>query len=395
MKCALEKNRLTATMGDDAQNIANYSVISNGTHGSSVNNSDNTKNSNKNDRCIPYRDFFESFKNTTMATPMSSSCERQSNSEFWLVDFLKEIFLQEEEINEKEKIILRKLLVDEPYSTNPNIVLSISRWKVIRVWKLRSCRDSIKNVSDNGPLARIFSVVTSVEVYDGYQNILIFFYNEYAKLLHQQLFPSNGGNNGKLNTNASLCRSGSQTNAITTLLSFEELPAYKCVIPYPPSKVVLGDCPYCICIGDISKARVNSSHKMRFDSRNFHLELLSMATHVITSTTTTTKVTNNIKASAALGTKRIVRRNEGTATTTTTPAEGESDIQCFSRLHIYNEGGKHLQSTYTSNETNTANNQSTVTTTVAMNQKAERSKKTVINSTTKNKKYTYLTLVRK
>ncbi len=119
-----------------------------------------------------------------------------------------------------------------------------------------------------------------------------------------------------------------------------------------------------------------------------------MATHVITSITTT-KVTNNTNASAAIGTKRIVRRNEGAAATTTTPAEGESDLQCFSRLHIYNEGGKHLQSTYTSNETNTANKQSTVTTTVAMNQKAERSKKTVINSTTKNKKYTYLTLVRK
>lgn len=329
--------------------------------------------------------------------PMSS-CENQSNSESWLVDFLKEIYLQEEEVNEQEKIILRKLLVDEPYSTNPNIVLSVSRWKVIRVWKLRSCRDSINNVSDNGPLARIFSVVTSMEVYDGYQNILIFFYNEYAKILHQQLFPSNGSNNDKVNTNASVCRGGSETDAITTLLSFEELPAYKCIIPYPPSKVVLGDCPYCICIGDISKARVNSNHKMRFDSRSFHLELLSVATHLITNTTTTTatKVTNTTNTSTAIDTTRIEGRNDGTAAAgTTTTAEGETDLRCFSRLHVYNEGGKHLQSTYTSNETNTANNQSTATTTDAMVQKAERKKKTVFNSTTKNKKYTYLPLVRK
>jgi hypothetical protein len=298
------------------------------------------------------------------------------------VEFLKEIYLLEEEINEKEKIILRELLVDEPYSTNPNIVLSISRWKVVRVWKIRSCRDSPNNFNDNGPLARIYSVVTSMEVYDGYQNILIFFYNEYAKLLHQQLFPSNGRGTSKINTNTST--SGSETNAITTLLSFVELPAYKCVTPYPYSKVNLGDCPYCICIGDISKANVNSNYKMRFDSRHFRVELLSMATHVISST-------NINNAISAMGTTRMVgRRDEHKATT----AVGKTDLRCFSRLQIYNEGGKHLQSTYTSNNTDITNIQSTATTTDATNQKVERSKKTTRNSTSEHKKYTYIPLVR-
>jgi hypothetical protein len=343
----------------------------------------------QNNRCIPYRGFFESFKKSTSVPSLSASCENRSYGEPWLVDFLKEIHLLEEEINEKEKIILKELLVDEPYSTNPNIVLSISRWKVVRVWKIRSCRDSSNNFdNDNGPLARIFSVVTSMEVYDGYQNILIFFYNEYAKLLHQQLFPSNGSSSSKVNTNTSTSRSsGSETNAITTLLSFVELPAYKCVIPYPSSKVILGDCPYCICIGDISKANINSNYKMRFDSCHFRLELLSMATHVITSTTTNT---NN--ANVAMGTTQIVGQcDEGAATT----AVGETDLRCFSRLQIYNEGGKHLQSTYTSNNTDTTNIQSTATTADATNQKVERSKKTTRNSTSEHKKYTYLPLVRK
>jgi hypothetical protein len=336
----------------------------------------------QNNRCIPYLSFFESFKKSTSLPSLSASCENRSDGETWLVEFLKEIYLLEEEINEKEKIILRELLVDEPYSTNPNIVLSISRWKVVRVWKIRSCRDSPNNFNDNGPLARIYSVVTSMEVYDGYQNILIFFYNEYAKLLHQQLFPSNGRSTSKINTNTST--SGSETNAITTLLSFVELPAYKCVTPYPSSKVILGDCPYCICIGDISKANVNSNYKMRFDSRHFRVELLSMATHVISST-------NINNANSAMGTTRMVgRRDEHTATT----AVGETDLRCFSRLQIYNEGGKHLQSTYTSNNTDITNIQSTATTTDATNQKVERSKKTTRNSTSEHKKYTYIPLVR-
>ncbi len=112
-----------------------------------------------------------------------------------------------------------------------------------------------------------------------------------------------------------------------------------------------------------------------------------MATHVITSTTTNT---NN--ANVAMGTTQIVGQcDEGAATT----AVGETDLRCFSRLQIYNEGGKHLQSTYTSNNTDTTNIQSTATTADATNQKVERSKKTTRNSTSEHKKYTYLPLVRK
>jgi hypothetical protein len=79
----------------------------------------------KSNTSIPYRGFFGSYNISTSISALPTAIQKIGDEEPWLIEFLKEVHVLQDEINPKERIILTELRADVPYDTNPNIELYI------------------------------------------------------------------------------------------------------------------------------------------------------------------------------------------------------------------------------------------------------------------------------